>query len=40
MVFLDFDFVVIENYECIEEFEILVVCEVEEFCGDLEDKIR
>lgn len=36
--FSDSDSAVTENYECTEESEIPVACEVEESCGDLEDK--
>ncbi|XP_068683988.1 tubulin polyglutamylase TTLL5-like [Montipora foliosa] len=36
--FSDSDSAVTENYECTEESEIPVACELEESCGDLEDK--
>ena len=40
VAFSDSDSAVTENYECTEESEIPVACEVEESCGDLEDKTR
>lgn len=38
--YFDMDLVIIENDECGEELEIFIIFYVEQFCEDVEGKIR